>query len=122
MIDDVDVASDFAAFRLERKASWLELRAMARIFHDIMPGWLSRCRVPPALHAIKHGKTLEFKVGDDGRLLCTAIGSDAWQPVIPDDFDPSSVLVITSLLDRCSVGTAGMSLLVSEGSVLMHPH
>ena len=53
VIDDVETSAAWAANKLERKTSWMELRAICRFMDNSMSGdWLSKMKLPTELNGV----------------------------------------------------------------------
>ena len=117
IIDDREVSSLYATLKLERRATWLEMRAIVRQLESVKPGWYQKCRLPApiSLARVIPGSTEMVtsaagwaRTGTDGKAIA----------VIAEDFDPDSVLPVGALVDRGSTGCAGFGAVVAEETVI----
>ena len=116
-VDDVEASSLWAQRKLERKHSWCELRAVCRFMDGLLPaGWLARTQVPSELEGIKRPAAGQYVIEDEVFKVQQPDGSR--KAVIPDDWDAESVTVFGQIVDRCAVGSAGLSFVFDTGDML----
>ena len=93
MLDDVELSSLYANLKLERRASWLELRAVARMLAQVNPQWLERSRLPEVLSGVKPLASPMTYV-DLPQGFCTQSPGGEPLQIIPEDWDPDEVMVV----------------------------
>ena len=91
------------------------MRSWARCLSQLLPfDWLSKARVPPVLNGVLPRATHYLDEEDAGAFVID-IKSGERQMVFPPDWDPASILIIGTTLDRCSVGVSYSGYLQSHG-------
>jgi hypothetical protein len=109
-----------ANLKLERRASWLELRAVARMLAQVNPQWLERSRLPEVLSGVKPLASPMTYV-DLPQGFCTQSPGGEPLQIIPEDWDPDEVMVVGHCIDRGSTGASGVAMIVDEGNTLTIP-
>ena len=109
-----------ANLKLERRASWLELRAVARMLAQVNPQWLEKSRLPEVLSGVKPLASPMTYVDPPPGLCTQSPGGEPLQ-IIPEDWDPDEVMVVGHCIDRGSTGASGVAMIVDEGNTLTIP-
>ena len=120
MLDDIELSAFFCEMKLERRASWLEMRAVARMLSGVRSDWLAKSTLPTELIGVRPLEPSHRFVDMPTGLHFQPRRGDP-QQVIPAAFDPSQVLVLGHCIDRGSTGCSAISCIVDEGSTLTLP-
>ena len=86
---------------------------LAKLLQSVKPDWLKRVHVPSELRGILRPAANECVVRMAGGLGFAIRGTAA--RIIPDEWNPDSVLPVGNMIDRCAVGLCGIS-----GMIGMH--
>ena len=114
VIDDVEASAAWAANKLERKSSWLELRAICRFMDNLMSGdWLSKMKLPTELNAVS-SRCPSPTHWVEGQGFVVDCPDGTVRPVIPAEWDANSVFVWGQLVDRCAVTVSWVSFLMDD--------
>ena len=98
--------------KLDRRAAWSELRAVARMMEACMgTDALARSRFPDGCHVDPLPLVRVREVVNGVTCIRDKRTGDI-TPVLPDDFDVRDRLVVNHTIDRASIGSAAMAFVL----------